>query len=161
MQNDGSQPAETRQRCSQIVFEEWMKRKCAEHPLIDCRFGLKLLSSTEEEGGVAASFIDQNKSDQVIRSKCITRIGCDRGASQVRKNAGMRMIGGPLYGSKTSQKIDHLNVLMYADLLSYSWFILGSKELPNLRPFGRFWHAFPPDGSFVIDQDEGDTFTNN
>jgi len=36
-----------------------------------------------------------------------------------------------------------------------------SKELANLRPYGRFWHSFFTNGSFIIDQDEQDTFTSH
>lgn len=36
-----------------------------------------------------------------------------------------------------------------------------SKELAELRPFGRFWHTFFPSGAFLIDQDEEDTFTTH
>ncbi len=36
-----------------------------------------------------------------------------------------------------------------------------SKELANLRSFGRFWHGCPPNGSFIVDQDEKDTFTTH
>lgn len=34
-----------------------------------------------------------------------------------------------------------------------------SRELSQLRPFGRFWHMFPPFDGFIIDQDENETFT--
>ena len=38
---------------------------------------------------------------------------------------------------------------------------LSSKELANLRPFGRFWRGSPPDGSFIFDHDEKITFTTH
>ena len=34
-----------------------------------------------------------------------------------------------------------------------------SQEMAQLRPFGRFWHMFPPFDGFIIDQNENDTFT--
>jgi hypothetical protein len=34
-----------------------------------------------------------------------------------------------------------------------------SKHLAQELHFGRFWHAFPAGGGFLIDQDEKDTFT--
>jgi hypothetical protein len=36
-----------------------------------------------------------------------------------------------------------------------------SKELSKLSPFGRFWHIFPPNPDFVIDQDDEDTYTSH
>lgn len=36
-----------------------------------------------------------------------------------------------------------------------------SKDLAKRRPFGRFWHLIFPNGGFIIDQDEDDTFTSH
>jgi hypothetical protein len=36
-----------------------------------------------------------------------------------------------------------------------------SKELSKLSPFGRFWHIFPPNPDFVIDQDNEDIYTSH
>ncbi|KAK9427692.1 FAD binding domain-containing protein [Lipomyces doorenjongii] len=137
-QNDGTQPAEPGQRCSQIIFEAWMKRKCLEHPLIDARFGLKFQSLSEDENGVVSTFEDLDGQKQTIQSRFV--VGCDGGASRVRKSSGVRMIGGAM------------PVTMF--LVHFR-----SKELAEKRPFGRFWHAFPTDGAFMVDQDEQDTFT--
>jgi FAD-dependent monooxygenase len=93
-QNDGSQPAEPGQRCSQIIFEAWMKRKCLVQKLIDGRFGWKYQSAVEDENGVTSLFIDLAGQAHTVRSKYL--IGCDGGGSRVRRNAGIRMIGGYL-----------------------------------------------------------------
>lgn len=93
--NDGSQPAEPGQRCSQIVFERWMKEKCLQQPMIDARFGLKFLSLTEDEKGVTAVFVDRSGQKKTIKSKYL--VGCDGGGSVVRKRACLiNMVGGPL-----------------------------------------------------------------
>jgi hypothetical protein len=34
-----------------------------------------------------------------------------------------------------------------------------SQELHETRPFGPFWHMFPPAPAFIIDQDDAGTFT--
>lgn len=95
--NNGSQPAETGQRCSQIIFETWMKRKCLEQPLIDCRFGYEFQSLVESDGEVPATFTDQANDTRVIRSRFL--VSCDGGQSRVRKSAGVKMVGGQMLES--------------------------------------------------------------
>ena len=92
--NDGTQPAEPGQRCSQIVLEAWLKRKCLARPQIESHFGWKYLSHIETCDGVESTFIDTQTQLHIVRSKYL--VGADGGSSRVRKNAGIRMIGGPL-----------------------------------------------------------------
>ncbi len=92
--NDGSLEAEPGQRCSQIVFERWMKEKCLMEPFVDGRFGVKFLEFQEDENGVTAVVEDQEGKRQTIRSRYL--VGCDGGGGTVRKCAEIRMTGGPL-----------------------------------------------------------------
>lgn len=106
-QNDGSQPAEPGQRCSQIIFEAWMKQKCLEQPSIDGRFGWIYQSAVEDDSGVTSFFIDLEGQTYTVRSKYL--IGCDGGGSKVRRGAGIRMIGGYL-------QVDTFQILLLIQL---------------------------------------------
>lgn len=92
--NDGSHSAEPYQRCSQIIFESWLKQKCIEQPLIEGHFGTKFISAVEDKDGVTSTLIDQQGRTHVVRSQYV--LGCDGGGSTVRRYAGVKMIGGPL-----------------------------------------------------------------
>jgi hypothetical protein len=91
-QNDGTQAAEPGQRCSQTIFEAWMKKKCLSKPLIDGRFGWKFQTLVEDDTGVTSTFVDLEGKGHVVRSRYL--IGCDGGGSRVRRFAGIKMIGG-------------------------------------------------------------------
>ncbi|KAK9482716.1 2,4-dichlorophenol 6-monooxygenase [Lipomyces starkeyi] len=136
--NDGTHPAEPAQRCSQVALEAWMKQKCLAQPSIDGRFGWKYLSHVEDHDGVLSTFIDVNGQEHNVRSRYL--VGADGGGSLVRATAGIRMIRSAL---PVALYLAHFR----------------SKDLAQRRPFGRFWHLFPPFGGFIVDQDEDETFT--
>jgi len=92
--NDGSHPAEPGQRCSQIIFEAWMKDKCLQQKLIDGHFGLTFVSAIEDDEGVTSHLTDKEGRAHVVRSLYL--VGADGGGSTVRKSAGIKMIGGPM-----------------------------------------------------------------
>jgi 2-polyprenyl-6-methoxyphenol hydroxylase-like FAD-dependent oxidoreductase len=94
-QNDGTMPREPYQRCSQALFEAWLKPYLQAEPLIDTHFGLKLDSLTEADGGVTCHFSDVTSSEQHI-VHCDYVIGCDGAGSRVRKSMGGTLIGGPM-----------------------------------------------------------------
>jgi hypothetical protein len=56
--NDGSQPAEPGQRCSQIVFETWLKKIIMSKKKITSKFGWKYTGHSEQPDGVVANFVD-------------------------------------------------------------------------------------------------------
>lgn len=89
-------PREPYQRCSQAIFEAWLKPRIQAEPLIDSRFGLKYISLTETETGVETHLVDvQTGEEHLVRSQYV--IGCDGAGSRVRKALGIDMIGGPVY----------------------------------------------------------------
>jgi FAD-dependent monooxygenase len=155
--NDGTQPAEPAQRCSQILFETWLKEICLEQKLVDGYFGLKFVSSTEDSEGVTSHLVDHDGRAHVVRSKYL--IGADGGGSSVRKSAGINMIGGPLYVYGSTCHSTGLNIVCSPFIFYLVHF--RSKELAERRPFGRFWHTFFPHGGHIVDQDELDTFTSH
>lgn len=93
-ENDGSQPAEPYLRCSQIVFESWLKDKCLEQPLIDGHYGMKFKSAIEDSDGVTSHLEDNQGRAHIVRSRFL--LGADGGGSTVRKYTDVKMIGGPV-----------------------------------------------------------------
>lgn len=91
--NDGSHPAEPPQRCSQIVLESWLKKKCLLQPSIDSHFGWKYISHKETTEGVESTFMDSTKKTHTVYSKYL--VGADGGGSRVRKTAGISLFGAP------------------------------------------------------------------
>ena len=94
-ENDGTQPAEPGQRCSQIVLETMLKQKCLAHPLIVCYYGYKFVSLEEDDTGVTGRFIDLKNETKFIRAAYL--VGADGGQSRVRKSVGINLEGKPLY----------------------------------------------------------------
>jgi 2-polyprenyl-6-methoxyphenol hydroxylase-like FAD-dependent oxidoreductase len=88
--------------------------------------------------GVESIFADCHGQQHLVKSTYV--VGADGGSSRVRKNSGIKMMGGPL---PIALFLVHFR----------------SRELAQNMPFGKFWHMFPPFGGFLIDQDEEGTFT--
>ena len=76
-------PREPYQRCSQAIFEAWLKPIIDANPLIDCHFGVKFESLTEDSQGVLSQLSDTNGQIHMVRSKYV--VGCDGAGSRVRK----------------------------------------------------------------------------
>ncbi|CEJ62861.1 hypothetical protein PMG11_11346 [Penicillium brasilianum] len=136
--NDGTQPAEPGQRCSQIIFEAWIKDIICRCANVTFQSGWTYTNHVETDDGVTATFIEGNRATHTVRARYL--VGCDGGSSKVRNNAGIKLLGG------------QIPVKFY--LVHFR-----SAELAQRLQFGRFWHAFPVGTGFLIDQDEKDTFT--
>ncbi|PYI19832.1 FAD/NAD(P)-binding domain-containing protein [Aspergillus violaceofuscus CBS 115571] len=145
--NDGTQPAEPGQRCSQVIFEAWIRKLLLAQAgtggsaAMQLRLGWKYLHHVEDAttGVVWATFLEVATGvEHRVRSRYL--VGTDGGGSRVRTAAGIRMLGGPMP--------------MRFYLVHFR-----SQELARSFPFGRCWHIFPTNGGFVLDQDDKDTFT--
>ena len=93
-QNDGSMPREPYQRCSQAIFEAWLKPRIQAEPLIDSIFGMKFEDLVETDDGVESRLTDAAGETHVIKSKYV--VGCDGAGSRVRRSIGGNLIGGPV-----------------------------------------------------------------
>lgn len=93
--NDGTMPLEPYQRISQAIFEEWLKSRCDQNPLIDLQFNHKLEETEETERGVRAIITDQKSG---VRKIVFSRYaaGCDGGSSKVRRSLNIPLHGGPM-----------------------------------------------------------------
>ncbi|KAL3467716.1 FAD binding domain-containing protein [Aspergillus heterothallicus] len=138
--NDGTFPLEPGQRCSQVVFEKWMRDVVSKLEGVDFRLGWEYTGHEEsgDEGKVRAIFLDERGHRQEVVGAYL--VGCDGGRSRVRQAAKIHIAGGSL---PTRYYLVHFR----------------SAQLAESPPFGRFWHAFPVGGGFIIDQDSRDTFT--
>lgn len=88
-------PREPYQRCSQAIFEAWLKKHIQQQPLIEAHFGVKFESLEESEDGVVSHVVDVATSEKrTIRSQYVA--GCDGAGSRVRKSIGIDLIGGPV-----------------------------------------------------------------
>ncbi|KAJ4154470.1 hypothetical protein NW754_001419 [Fusarium falciforme] len=138
-QNDGSMPREPYQRCSQAIFEAWLKAKIQAEPLIDSCFGWKLETFTETDGSVQSTIVNvENGETRVVHSRYLA--GCDGAGSRVRKSLGSELVGGP---APMAMFLVHFK----------------SRDLTRLHKQGQFWHIFFTTGSVIISQDEVDTWT--
>ncbi|KAL6900540.1 FAD binding domain-containing protein [Trichoderma evansii] len=138
-QNDGSLPREPYQRCSQAVLEAWLKPRIQDEKFIDAHFGLKFESFTETDDGVESILTDVTTGDKhIVHSKYL--VGCDGAGSRVRRSAGIDLVGGPI---PAAMMLIHFK----------------SRDLTKLQKLGQFWHIAFANGSFLISQDEIETWT--
>jgi 2-polyprenyl-6-methoxyphenol hydroxylase-like FAD-dependent oxidoreductase len=91
-QNDGSMPREPYQRCSQAVFEAWLKPQIQAEPLITSVFGTTFETLIETDNLVDSRLADAGGEMHVVKSKYV--VGCDGAGSRVRLRIGGTLIGG-------------------------------------------------------------------
>ena len=87
-------PREPYQRCSQAIFEAWLKPKIQKIPLIKSIFGWKLTELVESDTGVRCEVVDQEGLTHIIQAEYV--IGCDGAGSRVRKSLDINLTGGPV-----------------------------------------------------------------
>ncbi|MGO4350309.1 FAD-dependent monooxygenase [Rhizobium sp. RAF36] len=134
---DASQPLEAYQLISQYTLEPLLKSVAEELPTVTVRYGTEFLSLEQDEGGVTARTTTKN-GDVTYRAKYV--IGCDGGASPVRKQLGIKLRG--------EGNLLHLRQALYY-----------SEELYNRIPLGdgpgrgRHYHVADGQATFLIMQD--------
>ena len=87
-------PREPYQRCSQAIFEAWLKPRIQKESLINSHFGMKFEGLTEGDTGVECEATDTAGNTHKIKAQYV--IGCDGGGSRVRKAIGVDLVGGPV-----------------------------------------------------------------
>ncbi|KAH7083605.1 FAD binding domain-containing protein [Paraphoma chrysanthemicola] len=131
-------PREPYQRCSQAIFEAWLKPHIMAQPLITTHFGVKFESLVETENNVISILRTNSGELLTVTSKFV--IGCDGAGSAVRKSIGIGLTGGPV---PSMMHLIHFK----------------SRDLTRLQKQGQFWHIFFTHGACLISQDEKDTWT--
>ena len=89
--NDGSLPLEPYQLISQYTLEPLLKSMAEAIPAVTVRFGCEFLSLRQDGDGVTARVRTSGGSVQDLRASYL--VGCDGGASAVRKELGIKLSG--------------------------------------------------------------------
>ena len=87
-------PREPYQRCSQSIFEAWLKPRIQAENLITSHFGWKFESLVETESQVECAFTDETGASHIVNTQYV--IACDGAGSRVRRSVGISLTGGPV-----------------------------------------------------------------
>lgn len=137
--NDGSLPREPYQIISQYTLEPLLKAAAERLPTVRVRFGCAFESFTQDAHGVTSVVKPGQGGREVIRSQFL--VGCDGGASEVRRQLGFRLEGETLKELRQALfRCDHL------------WEHVAV-------PRGRHYHRVDPHWTFMIVQDSTHHFT--
>src|SRR5215469_15527087 len=140
--NDGSMPLEPYQLISQYTLEPLLKSVAESIAAINVRFGCEFVSLTQDPRGVTAQVRTLDGKAEDIRAQYL--VGCDGGASAVRKQLGIELSGeGNLLALRQALfKCDEL-----FDRLPLS---NGQGQGPG---YGRHYHVADDKATFLIMQD--------
>jgi 2-polyprenyl-6-methoxyphenol hydroxylase-like FAD-dependent oxidoreductase len=89
--NDGTAPLEPYQLMSQYTLEPLLKSVAEKMPSVTVRFGCEFLSLQQDSEGVTARVKNSDGGTDEIRAAYV--VGCDGGASPVRKELDIRLRG--------------------------------------------------------------------
>jgi len=88
--NDGTQPLEPYQLISQYTLEPLLKTECETLASVSVRYGCEFVSFEQDVAGVTAQ-VSSGNATKTIRAAYL--VGCDGGASTVRKHLGIKLRG--------------------------------------------------------------------
>ncbi len=134
---DASHPLEAYQLISQYTLEPLLKAVAEQLPSVTVRYGSEFVSLEQDESGVTARTTTKN-GDVIYRAKYV--VGCDGGASPVRKQLGIKLRG--------EGNLLHLRQALYYSEELYSRIPLGDG--PGR---GRHYHVADGQATFLIMQD--------
>ena len=89
--NDGTLPLEPYQLISQYTLEPLLKSIAETMPAVNVRFGCEFLALRQDEAGVTARVRGGDGGTEELRGQYL--VGCDGGASPVRKELGIALAG--------------------------------------------------------------------
>ena len=136
--NDGTQPLEAYQLISQYTLEPLLKAVAETLPSVTVRYGCEFVSLEQDADGVTATVLDKDGSTSTIRSTYL--VGCDGGASPVRKQLGIKLRGEG-------------NLLQLRQALYYAPISTTSCRIGPGPGHGRHYHVADDKASFLIMQD--------
>lgn len=128
---DGSQPLEPAQLISQYTLEPLLEKALAEAG-VDVLHGFELRTLAEDEHGVVADVVAADGAPGKLRARYL--VGCDGGASTVRKQLGI-----PLEGQGRIRKVHQV--------------FFRSEQLFARIPIGKGRHYYFPEGAIVVQDD--------
>ena len=135
--NDGSMPLEPYQLISQYTLEPLLKAEAERLPCVTVRYGCEFVSLAQDTAGATAVVRHGGRATE-IRAQYI--VGCDGGASLVRKQLGIQLRGE-------------------GDILRLYQALYYCPDLYNLIPIGdgpgkgRHYHIADAHSTFLIMQD--------
>jgi 2-polyprenyl-6-methoxyphenol hydroxylase-like FAD-dependent oxidoreductase len=136
--NDGTAPAEPYQLISQYTLEPLLKSVAEDIPAVRVRFGCEFIALHQEPQGVTATVKSLNGSSRSIR--CAYLVGCDGGASRVRKELGIELRGEG-------------NLMQLRQALYRCDELFDRLPLGNGPGRGRHYHVADDRATFLIMQD--------
>ena len=136
---DGSLPLEPYQLISQYTLEPLLKAVVETLPSVTVRYSCEFISFEQDAGGVRAKVKAHGKDEEI---RCDYMVGCDGGASKVRRQLGIRLEGE-------------------ANLLQLRQALYRCDDLFDRIPIGkgRHYHVADAHNSFLIVQDSTRHFT--
>ncbi len=138
--NDGTLPREPYQLISQYTLEPLLKSIAETLPSVTVRYGCTLESFAQDAGSVSAAVVNANGAAATITADYL--VGCDGGASAVRRQLGIRLEGE-------------------ANLMQFRQALYRCDDLYERIPIGKGRHYHVADGraTFLIVQDDTRHFT--
>jgi 2-polyprenyl-6-methoxyphenol hydroxylase-like FAD-dependent oxidoreductase len=136
--NDGTLPLEPYQLISQYTLEPLLKSIAETMPAITVRFGCEFLSLRQDAEGVTAQVQTSAGVTQEIRTRYL--VGCDGGASPVRKELGIVLSGEG-------------NLLALRQALFHCDELFDRLPIGNGPGRGRHYHVADDKATFLIMQD--------
>ncbi|MDH5411497.1 MAG: FAD-dependent monooxygenase, partial [Alphaproteobacteria bacterium] len=141
---DGSMPLEPYQLISQYTLEPLLKAEAEKLSSVTVRYGCEFISAAQDEGGVNATVRTLDGKTETIRAAYM--VGCDGGASPVRKQLGIKLRGE-------------------GNLMRLSQALFRCDDLFDRIPIGagpgkgRHYHVADDKATFLIMQDSTRHFT--
>ena len=142
--NEGTEPAEPYQLISQYTLEPLLKEIAESLPSVSVRYGTEFLSLTQDEAGVSATVRTTDGATRTIRAAYL--VGCDGGASPVRRELGIRLRGEG-------------NLLTLRQALFRCEALFDRIPIGNGPGRGRHYHVADGQATFLIMQDSTRHFT--
>jgi 2-polyprenyl-6-methoxyphenol hydroxylase-like FAD-dependent oxidoreductase len=135
---DGTLPLEPYQLISQYTLEPLLKREAERLPSVTVRFGCEFLSLSQDAQSATATV--QTADGETTRIQAQYIVGCDGGASAVRKQLGIQLRGEG-------------NLLQLYQALFYCPDLFDMIPIGNGPGKGRHYHIADAQSTFLIMQD--------
>ena len=142
--NDGSLPLEPYQLISQYTLEPLLKSVAETLPSVTVRYGCAFLSLEQDGEGVTATV--RNRDGGTARLRAAYLVGCDGGASPVRKELGIKLRGEG-------------NLLQLRQALFHSADLFDKIPIGPGPGRGRHYHVADGQATFLIMQDSTEHWT--
>jgi 2-polyprenyl-6-methoxyphenol hydroxylase-like FAD-dependent oxidoreductase len=140
---DGSMPLEPYQLISQYTLEPLLKSVAESLPTVNVRFGCEFVSFAQDAAGVSVTARTSEGKTETFRAAYL--VGCDGGASAVRKQLGIALRG---------ENLTQLRQALYRCDELFDRIPIG-----NGPGHGRHYHVADEHASFLIMQDSTKHFT--